>query len=379
MRAMILADAAFAVRERGLLSRIEVGLVDEGVRLIHAVPNSVAREQPGAAGGELFVRVVAYEDRGPGILRRLRDRRFAADLARLRDPDDERSIDVIHVFGERAWATGVELAEALDAALAVEVWSAGLITRIARTRWPGGADRPPVVFFAPDRAMETRLRDEVERPGAGVVRFTPWGVHTPATAHELLPPNRAPSAMIAGSGRDPEAWAAVLGALAAPGPQTKLMIFADAEAVGPARAWPVVNRLGLTDRFTLTPSVEARRELTLQCDVLIMPEALGEHRSLMLDAMAAGVVVAAAADPMIGALIDGSTARVVERPNAERWSAALTGLLDNPDGARALAESARDHTRRNQRASAHVASVVDAYEWMTAGDTLPFGGSPHVR
>ncbi|MFM9996789.1 MAG: glycosyltransferase [Phycisphaerales bacterium] len=376
---MILADAPFAVREGGMLSRLEVGLVDEGVRLVHAAPNSVARGQPGAPAGELFVRVIPYEDRGPGILRRLRDRRFAAELARLREPDDERPIDVIHVFGEGAWATGVDLAESLDAALAVEAWSAGLIPRIVRTRWPGGVERPPLVFFAPDRAIETRLRDEVERHGVGAVRLTPWGVHTPAHAHELLPPNRAPSAMIAGSGRDPEAWAAVLSALAAPGPQTRLMIFADAEAVAAARAWPVVNRLGLTDRFTLTPSVEARRELTLQCDLLILPEALGEHRSLTLDAMAAGVVVIAAADPMVAVFAEGTTARVVERPSHERWSAALAALLDNPDQARALAESARDHVRRNQRASMHVASIADAYEWMTAGDTLPFGRLPHVR
>ncbi len=382
MRVLILTDASFATREREMLLRLQVGLADEGVRIIHAVPRSAAPEEGQPPAGQVFVEQVVYEDRGPGFLGRLRDRRFAEQIDRLHDPADERPVDVVHVFGEPgsgsgggAWATGAELAARFQAALGIEVWSAECVERAARLHPASGVDRPPTVFFAPDRPTEGRLREEVERPGIGAVRYTPWGVHTPASAHDLLAEGRSPSVMIAGSGRDSGSYAAALAGLAAPGPQSRLMIFADAEAMGRARAWPVVNRLGLIDRFTLAPDIEGRRDLTLKCDLLLIAEALGEHRTLVLDAMAVGALVVAAPDPMVGWLIDGRTARLVDRAQPDSWAALLASLLSDEPGARVLAASARKHVRQQQRASAHVASVVDAYEWLTAGDALPFGGA----
>ncbi len=378
MRVLILTDASFATRERAMLSRLEVGLADEGVRIIQAVPRSAAPDEGGQPPGQLFVQQLVYEDRGPGLLRRLRDRRLAESIEALRDPEDERPVDIVHVFGEGgggAWATAAELAARFQAALAVEVWSAECVERASHVRIPPGFERFPLVFFAPGRPIEERLREDVERPGLGAVRYTPWGVHTPAAAHELLPVGRATSAMIAGSGRDSAPYAAALAGLAAPGPQAQLMAFADAAAITRADAWPVVNRLGLTDRFTLAPDIEARRDLTLACDLLLVPEARGEHRTLVLDAMAAGILVIAASDPWVGWFIEGRTARLVDRPQPDRWASVLSSVLADIPAARALAASAREHVRQQQRASAHVASVVDAYEWLTAGDTLPFGGA----
>lgn len=374
MRVLILTDGSFANRERAMLSRLEVGLADEGVRVIHALPRSVAPDAAETPQGELFVQKIVYEDRGPSILRRLRDRRLADAIERLRDPQDERPVDIIHVFGEAAWATGADLAARFQAALALEIWSAASIQKAGDLRAPAAPDRLPLVFFAPDRPTEHALRQLLD--DSVPVRLSPWGVHTPATAHPLLAEERAPSAMIAGSGVDRAGYTAALEGLAAPGPQSSLMIFADADAVERAGGWSTVNRLGLSERFTLTPWVEGRRDLTLGCDLLIVPEALGEHRSIVLDAMAAGSVVIAAADPGVGWLIEGTTGRLVDRPHVDRWAGVVSSVLSNPDAARHLAATARDHVRQHQRASTHVASVVDAYEWLTAGETLPFGHAP---
>ncbi len=38
MRILIIADESFASRERAMLSRLEVGLADEGVRVVHVIP-----------------------------------------------------------------------------------------------------------------------------------------------------------------------------------------------------------------------------------------------------------------------------------------------------------------------------------------------------
>jgi glycosyltransferase involved in cell wall biosynthesis len=159
------------------------------------------------------------------------------------------------------------------------------------------------------------------------------------------------------------------------------MFFAEAEAVHVSGIWPLVRRLGLSERFTLAPDVEARRELALRGDALVLPEALGEHRTLTLDAMAAGMVVIAAADPLVSVLVDTRTARLVDKPSAERWAGALRWLAESRDPARALALAAREHVRAQCRASAHVAAVMDAYEWMTASESIPFGseGERNVR
>ena len=42
MRALILADRSFAARERDMLTRVQVGLIDEGVRVVEAIPSDVA-------------------------------------------------------------------------------------------------------------------------------------------------------------------------------------------------------------------------------------------------------------------------------------------------------------------------------------------------
>jgi hypothetical protein len=82
--------------------------------------------------------------------------------------------------------------------------------------------------------------------------------------------------------------------------------------------------------------------------------------------------VIASADPLISVLIDGRTARLLDRPGPERWSAAVTATIEDRQGSQALAASAREYVKQHFRASAHVAAVVDAYEWMTSRQSIPF-------
>lgn len=94
----------------------------------------------------------------------------------------------------------------------------------------------------------------------------------------------------------------------------------DADAAGHASVGPVIARLGLTDRVSQVPNIDADRLPALQADALIVPEAVGEHRSIMLDAMASGVLVLAHEDPLVGMLRDGQTSLCVRHDSTNAWA-----------------------------------------------------------
>jgi hypothetical protein len=362
MRVLILTDESFASRERALLSRMEVGLADDGVRVIHAVPRKAARwHQP-----EVFSHEITYEARGLAFSRGWRVRQVLHELEELAGAEG-RPADVIHAFGRGCWSFASELAGLTGAGLAIELWSAELLG----VRPPSGADGHAPIYFVPDAGLERAVR--TQDPNLSV-RLTPWGVHTPPQPAEILAPGKTVSIVIAGSGEDGPAMAGALEGLAAIAARhAEIMIFADAAAVRTSGAWPVVRQLGLLDRFTLIPDLEARRELALRGDMLLVPEALGQHRSIVLDAMGHGMLVVGVADPLNSCLADGRTARLVDKPKGDGWATALGWALNDPAQARSLAWAGREYVRLNRRASSHVASVVDAYEWMSAGDAIPFG------
>jgi hypothetical protein len=366
MRVLILTDDSFAARERAMLSRLEVGLADDGVRVVHAIPRKAAAwHQP-----EVFSQAMTYEAKGLALSRPWRARQTLRTLEDMAGAEG-RPADVIHCFGQRCWPFAAELARMTGAALAVEIWCAELIGQGIRVRSDGGAPAP--VYFVPDSALERAARSQ--DPNLPI-RLTPWGVHTPGQPLEILRPDKAVSIILGGNGRDATAIASFLEGFAAFAKQhPDVMVLADSTVIQRAQAWPVVRRLGLLDKFTLIPDLEARRELALRADLLALPEALGEHRTLTLDAMAHGMLVVAAADPLNGVLVDSRTAKLLDKPVPDSWALSLTWALESRDQARSLAWSGREYVRLNRRASAHVASVVDAYEWMTSGESIPFGAA----
>jgi hypothetical protein len=360
MRVLIIADESFSSRERAMLGRLEVGLADERVRVIHAVPRSAERWQ----GAALSASNVWYEDRGMSVSRRWRARRLLEAARGV--VEAEPPFDLVHAFGAGCWGMAQDLAREAGAGLVLEIFSVATANAAARERPSAGA--APAAYFLPDPALEKLVR----AGDVGVqVRLTPWGVHTPPGGPTSTP-REGRTAMIVGGGSDAGALASVITALADVAPESQnLLTFADEAAVREAGVWPQVRKLKLADRFTIAPDVEARRELTLRADMLLLPEARGEHRSLTLDAMAAGMLVLAAQDPYVPLLSDGRTARLVQRPAADAWAEALRWALSDSEAPARLAAAAREHVRQNCRASAHVAAVLGGYEWMTAS-AIPF-------
>lgn len=363
MKVLILTDELFATREWAMIGRVELGLADEGFRVIHAMPAGI---RPGESG-PVVSRVVPYETTALSAFRRIMARRLARTIA---DPDaeeDDQPVSLVHVFGGSAWDIAAVVAHELEAELVLELWRPALIVkadRLAESMTSG----PPPVFTVPDMASERLVRERCPRI---TVRATPWGVHVSDSPHPVLPEGKSPAAVVIGSGQDRAACVAALTGLAQVIPTRRdLMVFIDARMVRRADLWPVAKKLGLLPSLSLIQDIEARRDLLTQADLLILPEARGEHHSVVLEAMAAPMAVVAA-DDSIGALIHERTALIVPRPDASVWSDTIRGLLSDRVRANALANSAREYVRQERTVFRQVRSVIDLYQWMTSPSSIP--------
>ena len=365
MRVVILADDSFARREQGMLARLELGLADEGERVVHAVPERVLS----ATGQRLFSQAVGYRDSGLALSRAMRASRLLHDVSAQLGVAQAVQIDVVHVFGVRAWALGLDLAAQAQAELVLELSSPANEGDMHVIREASEASVGPSLFV-PDSAMERWARKVA--PGIDV-RVTPWGVHCPTRARSILPPGRRVAVMAGGSGTDAGATRAAIEGLARVAQENaEVMIFLDAEAARASASWAVCRRVGVLDRVSLIPEFEARRELVLRGDLLVLPDSRGEHRSIILDAMAVGMAVVAARDDLVEWFVDGRTALLVSKADAGLWSAVVSSLLREPDRARTLGQSAHAFVRERHKVSAHVASVLDGYHSAQRRTSIPF-------
>jgi hypothetical protein len=365
MRVAMLADELFAVRESALLVRLAVGLAAEGVRVVHCLDERTG-SLPGVPGMEgVAAGVVMIPPSGLFSGTRARAARLLGRLAEAWGSG--RAPDVVHVFGGSLWDLGVELSGLSRCPCAIEVWRAGQVARAAALGRREHRRHPPV-FLAPDRNLERAL---LATEPSLAVRAAPWGVHAPPEPRDVLPPGRSPSAILVGTGRDARTYNAAFEGLAEVARRVEnFMLFADTRAVRNAETWRLARALNVLDRLSLIEDLEARRDVLLHGDLLILPDAKGEQRTIVLEAMACGMLVVALADPLASTLIADQTARLVDRPEPRAWAVAVESLLTDRESASRLAASARAFVRRERRASDHVRAVLDAYAWMTAGEPV---------
>jgi hypothetical protein len=366
MRTLLLSDRSFASREHAMLRRLEIGLVDEGCRVARAAPASAFPEP--AAG---LAAVADYNDSPWRFLEPSPVRRIARALDNatpLDTADDEAPIDIIHAWGETCWPLALGLARALSAPVILEVWSRrslALVTHIERR-----AASLPGLWLAPDHAMTLAVERLARR---WPVRTSRWGVHVPPLPPAANADTPIEALCILASGNEPHSIMNLYTALARvttdrEGP----MLFMNSDAVERAPAlWKHVGALGLLPRLTLVPTMESRRDLVLKTDALIVPECHGEHRSLVLEAMAAGITLISRTDRLIDAASDLALARLVDEPTDSAWAGALSWLLTNPADARALGRAARHHVSHFQLAHHQVRAALDAYAHFLSAQPIP--------
>jgi hypothetical protein len=357
MRVLILADAQFAKHERALIERVVVGLAVEGIEAQLVLPKD--RDLWGFGVGVLGD-PIWYADRGLMITQKIRAMQIARSLSEQSD-DSSRPVDVIHVMGGGAWGMGKELARILDAGLALEVWRAGLAEN-ARGLNLDADDR--AMFLVPERSFEANIRRAIKD---AMVRCVPWGAYVPDKPVPVFRDDKLISVVLMGSGRQSEfCQAAYEGIAEAIAQRSDVMIFANLELVERAGLWKRVKAQRLQDRFTVIDRSEDRRDLLLRCDVLAYPETLHEERTLLLDAMGAGLVVIAGDDNMIQPLTEESGVLVVSRPTPEQWADRVRSIVTSRDTAQKHASMVREYIRANRRSALHIESLCDAYSDLAA-------------
>ncbi len=379
MRALILADGSFASRERALLSRMEVGLADEGVRVVRVTPIEPAAESL----DNPYLRWIKFPEPSSKLFAPISARAVLQDIETMRElsVQDTESIDLVHIMGDNAWAAGERIARELDAAIVYELWSEVAVQRgLALARALKSRDeehRKRVIFLCPDEGVEQRI--DANTPWMNR-RLAVWGVHSNHERPEWPKRDGAFSVLMLGTGDDIASCKAALDGLSrlrtvAP----TLLIFLDAALVRSSNAlWKHAEKLKLLDCVSVIEDTESRRELSLQVDAVVVPERLQQHRTILLDAMAHGVMLFAREGCPMTAIRDGETAVVIERGDAEEWERAILSLLNDRPRAARLLEGAMTFVRENRLASAHVRGALSAYETVAGAAPIAFTAGARV-
>lgn len=352
MKVLLITDDMFGVCERALLERLHIGLTDEGFDVHLAVPEHLA--QTGLF--DLLNVAHGYRHSKLSPVRRLVAQRLADALT----DGDGQGIGVIHAFGGNTWELAFDIASLTGAVVVLELWRMGLVSRVRGLRPPRGTR---VVAVVPDRSLEREVLKEAHGVG---VRITPWGgVIAPERTKIFREGREIGIAMVGNGGDTPNVRAAFDGLAEVLTARDDTMLFVDSVASQRAGLWKRAKHAGVRDRLSVIDHLEDRRDLILRCDVILSPEARGEHRTILLDALGAALPVVCRSDDAIELLqVPGITTRVMAtRP--QLWTEAVNGLLEDPDHARQIGEAARQHISEHQRWSKYVATVTDVYEWVT--------------
>jgi len=360
LRVHLVHDQATVDIEGTTINRLAVGLVADGERVALVLDPESIDMLPSMAGVDRLdvpFRVPPW--------RRSTRRELLSALTERRAPD------VVVARGRGAWPVALDLADLHQRALAIECWDIESIiplTRLSRRH-------PCVTVLAPTGAM-ARLVGERFDPAR--VRHVPVGVPVPANPAPVLDrPDDAIAIAVLGPIGDAALWRSVVGGLARIArdfPQVHLFV----EMTGPSAhaAWQEMNRLDLLSRSSCVSSATRLRPLITRCDMLVVPEPPQRVRSVILQAMATGMPLIAAADPCLDMLVDGETADVTEGADAEQWAARLRRRLEDPVGARALGLRGRSRISRDHGSTRRVAAMAETLHALRAEHEQRLAAAP---
>ena len=376
MRALILTDADTAAREAAMLSRLEVGLLDQNVRVLYAEPSDDRLH----IDAESLVTGLTYTSGGSLLTLKARARRLVRDIDEHIGFEDASSsrLDVVHAVGEGAWSMALQTASSAGSNLVIEVLSQHELDRarsFEATAIRTLGDDARVAWLAPGKAMYEALREQSRKVP---VLLTPWGAHASGPTEHTRPEGQLAAVAVITAGRSGKRLHRLLDALKALPPAEGTappLIFLDEHAVSHTHSVPRYAReIGIEDRLSIVPSLEHSRALTAHCDLLVLPDGDGQYRSITLDAMASCVLVASAADPLLAnTLIADDTAMITTDGSSASWEQTLAVALDpSADQPKRIRASAQEFIRNERTAAAHVDALVAAYDAICDAEPIPF-------
>ena len=362
MHVLMIIDEERLAHEGPMLDRIGAGLIDEGIEVSRIVPDDLSAEQAEQIVSDVaFTAQIETPMAVPLWMRGVRSQRLAAELG-------SATPDVIQVVGQGAWKVGFDLAREIDRPVAIDVWSMELARRAPRGRSAARVG----AYLVPTKPIAKAVRQR--RVDRELVSLVPLGVNVPGQSREVLADTSEQIALaIIGSGRDVAAYRALLTGLARlvrDFPQLQICM----ELRGPHEhdIWRHAHRLELLGHISAIRDAAPHATLIAGCDILVIPERFGEIRSLVLEAMAAGVPIIASEDPAFDALAPGETATVVREPAAEQWATELQRLFLQPDRARELGAAGRDLVTVRHRVQDQIAALVATFRKVLSGGAYAF-------
>jgi len=361
MHVALIIDQERLAQEQSMLNRLCIGLMAEGAQVTRIVPDVMPGENVGE--GEQRVALAARIEAPMRVLpwmRRTRINQIAETL-------EKSAPDAFYAIGQGAWALGLELAKGIERPLLIDVCSAEQVKVAPRPRVS-----PRIAgYIAPCHAIAEMLRRRVD---TSLVSMVPMGVSLPPGPRPILgQPDQAASLAILGSGRDMQAYEALLRGLSQVVQQIATMqIFVELRGPHEHAIWQRAEQLGLIGSISAIGEASVYRSLLVGCDLMLIPERLGELRSMMLEAMALGMPVIASRDDALDMLSDGETACFVSRPEPAEWSRQTLALLEDPAKARALGLRARQTVTTHHRSSDQVARLMETLERVQSGGPYRF-------
>ena len=361
MRLALVIDRDQVAHEHDMLLRYTSDLTSAGIEVLRVLPAGTAvRPRADTDEDDLVV------DMGGLPWARAARRAGLAEDLRRREPD------ALHALGPEGWRMALALGRRLDLPVIVEVWSARHMRSLPRGRAVAGI----AAYVARTPALATALRQQVEPELVSCV--LPGAPITPRPGPVLVDPQREVSLAIVGGGRDLPAYRGVLTALSRL-TRTWPQIQAFLELRGPAahEIWRCAAHLELLDHVSAHARADRIRGLLTQCDVLVLPERLGDLHSILLEGMAAAMPIVAGQDAMIDLLDDGVEAMLVDAAeDAGAWARQLESLLGQPDMARALGAAARERVRHRHDPSTQASALARILHRAVAGDAMAFEAGP---
>lgn len=372
MRVCLISDRSFTNREYRLVRRLKVGLLDEGVQVVHAIPAEGLKNAPSD-----LTQVVQWDDRGRYFSRKGQAASCIHALQRINLPESQQPttgpIDVIEVWGDTAWPMSLEIAVETDAVLVLHAWRARSLEMIPKIEKMAERDHPDLraVWITPDDTFLDRARSVAHR---WPVRCIPWGVHAPQGPRGFPRGNQPIAACIIATGDDADACCRAIRGIApvVTGSARDFLVFLDEMAVERhPRVWKTAEQAGLLERLSVIADMESRRDLVLRSDLLIVPEVLHSHRSFLLDALATGMVVLTPETPDVDAIRDETVIRLSSTASAA-WEDALRRVVEHPEQADELTRSAHEWVTRSRRVHEQISRTLETYEALFSQEPIEF-------
>lgn len=377
-RVVLVVDDDFIAREQALIRRIEVGLMGVGTKITLVRPT---RQHEQAA--DLNNPLVYYAG-GSSLSRSLRTTSVIAALKeQLKDQltpaaSSETPQCLVHALGGSTWRDALMIAQELGCHLLLEIISKRDIRRartLDATFRKALGEHLTLAWSCPDPLVASRLRE------IGVqaqLSLTSWGAHNDDIPHPdgdatlafaILPGRRSPSSAIS-----------VLEALSTLTPDDlggrPWLAFLDEASPRRSRAvGKSIRKLALQDRVSIVPSLEASRNLVQRCHLLCLPEPQGDQRSIVLDAMAAGVPLVGPPDPLITPLADAIGAATLPEhasdplSTAKAWREAILHAVNERE---TLAEAGKSYIKTTRTGHDHLEALRAAYNSLIEPGSIPF-------